>query len=428
MSYSLIIFLSTFAGLAVIGIPLAFTAGVASVIYFIVSDRSITMVAQGFLNGLSSFVMLAIPLFIFASHVMTATSITNRIISLSNLLVGRWPGGLAQVNVLSSMFFGGCSGSALADVAGIGSVMMAAMRKNGYKAEFSAAVTVCSSLQGPLIPPSIPLVVYASVAQVSPGAMLVGGAIPGVLLGLSQMATVFFIARRRGYGIVPRGDESAFRVIVSSVPAILMPVILLGGIISGVFTPTEASAVSVAYALMVGFFVYGDLTLGSLASICLKVARDSATIFYLIGTAGIFSWILSVEQVPNLIVNLVTEYSINTVVLLISINFILLAWGMFLDAGPALLILGPLLVKVTTAAGIDPVHFGVVMVFNLLIGLMTPPYGLCLFSAATIVRRPIGAVFRELRPFIAGSVIVLVLLTYIPWLVLELPRLAGFIK
>ena len=359
---------------------------------------------------------------------MTASSITNHIISFSNLLVGRWRGGLAQMNVVSSMFFGGCSGSALADVAGLGSVMIAAMRKNGYSAEFSAAVTVSSSLQGPLIPPSIPLVIYASVAQVSTGAMLVGGAIPGILMGVSQIVTIFFIARRRNYGIMPHAGKGALSIISSAVPALLMPVILLGGIISGLFTPTEAAAVSVLYALLVGFCVYRDLSVRLLARICVMVARDSATIFYLIGTAGIFSWILSIEHVPNLIIEIIIEYSINKYVLLLVINIILLLWGMLLDAGPAILILAPLLTKVVTAAGIDPVHFGLVMVLNLLIGLMTPPYGLCLFSAATIVRRPIGSIFKELRPFILASIVVLMLVTYIPWIVLELPRLAGFVK
>ena len=427
MNAALTTMLILFGGLAVLGVPLSFSTGIASMAYFVIAGQSLRTVVHQFFTSINSFVLLAVPLFIMTGHVMAECRITDRIISLANLLVGRFRGGLAQVNILASMIFGGCSGSALADVAGLGSVLIPAMRKNGYSAGFSTAVTVASSVQGPIIPPSIPIVLFASITQLSTGALLAGGAVPGVLLGLAQMLATYFIARRRNYlsSESVSGFGQAAAVLWRSVPAVLMPAILMGGIMTGVFTPTEAAAVAVAYALLLGFVVYRNLSPKALLRIGTRVARDTASIFLLIGTAGIFGWILAVTHVPQELSSLIRELKLPPVLLLFAINILLLFWGMLMDAAPAILILGPILTPIAVQAGVHPIHFGVIMVFNLMLGLMTPPYGLCLFAGAAIARIPIGEVVKELVPYIAVSVGMLFIVTYAPPLVLTIPGLAG---
>lgn len=431
MSIAFSLMLVVFGLLAVLGVPLSFTTGIASLVYFLLSDQSLRTIPHQFFTSIDSFVLLAVPLFVMAGHVMSASKITDNIVDLANLIVGRLRGGLAQVNVVASVMFGGCSGSALADVAGLGSVLVPAMKRNGYSESFSAAVTVASSVQGPILPPSIPMVIFASVAQVSTGALLVGGAVPGLCLALAQMVVVWLIARKRGYRSASGRPtyREAVRVMVRAVPALLMPVILMGGILSGIFTPTESASVAVGYALVLGLFYYRNLSLTSIMAIGAQVARDSAAIFFLIGTAGIFGWILAVVQLPQEAADWIEGLSVNPFVVLLMINLLLLVWGMFMDAAPAILILGPVLTPIAAAVGIDPVHFGVVMVFNLMIGLMTPPYGLCLFagSAITSSETGIGAISREILPFLGISILVLALISIFPELVLFLPRLAGLI-
>lgn len=431
MNLGVSLMLTAFGVLAILGVPLSFTTGIAALIYFFVADQSMNTIVHQFFTSIDSFVLLAVPLFVMAGHVMAECKITDNIINLANVLVGRMRGGLAQVNVVSSMLFGGCSGSALADVAGLGSVLIPAMKKNGYEEPFAAAVTVASSVQGPILPPSIPMVIFASVAQVSTGALLVGGAVPGVLLGLAQMLVVWLIARRRNY----RSSHGAYRmtevvqICKSAIPALLMPVILMGGILSGIFTPTEAASIAVGYALLLGVFVYRNLSFAALLRIGAHVARDSAAIFFLIGTAGIFGWILAVAQLPQHAADWIRAASVNPLIVLLLINLLLLAWGMFMDAAPAILILGPILTPIAASVGIDPIHFGVVMVFNLMIGLMTPPYGLCLFAGSAITSKEagIGAISREILPFLGISIAVLALISLFPELVLFVPRLAGLI-
>ena len=429
MNMALTIMIILFASLAILGVPISFSTGIAAMTYFIVSEQSLRTVVHQFFTSINSFVLLAVPLFIMTGHVMAECKVTDHIINLANLLVGRFRGGLAQVNVLDSMFFGGCSGSALADIAGLGSVMIPAMKKSGYSAGFSTAVTVASSIQGPIIPPSIPMVIFAGATQLSTGALLVGGAVPGVLLGVSQMIVVYFISRRRNYRAmnVASGFHEVMAILVNSVPAVIMPIIIMGGIMTGIFTPTEAAAVAVAYSLVLGFLVYRNVSLAALVRIGALVARDTAAIFLLIGTAGIFGWILSVTQLPQHAANFIRDAQLSPFVLLLVINIMLLIWGMFMDAAPAILILAPILTPIAVQAGIHPIHFGVVMVFNLMLGLMTPPYGLCLFAGAAIARISIGEVVKELVPFLASSVALLFIISYVPPLVLWLPRTVGLL-
>ena len=273
------------------------------------------------------------------------------------------------------------------------------------------------------------MVIFASVAQVSTGALLVGGALPGVLLGLAQMLVVWIIASRRGYRS-SHGKymlEEVIKICKSAIPALLMPVILMGGILSGIFTPTEAASVAVGYALLLGFFLYRNVGLKDLLIIGAKVARDSAAIFFLIGTAGIFGWILAVAHLPQIAAEWIRMNAVDPLMVLLVINIFLLMWGMFMDAAPAILILGPILTPIATAVGINPIHFGVIMVFNLMIGLMTPPYGLCLFAGAAITSNEtrIGTISKEIMPFLFISIGVLALISLFPDLVLYLPRLAG---
>ncbi|WP_206078486.1 TRAP transporter large permease [Poseidonocella sp. HB161398] len=427
MSLALPLMLFLFAALAILGVPLSFATGIAALAYFLAAEMSLRTIVHQFFTSIDSFVLLAVPLFVMTGHVMAACKITDGIINLANLAVGRFRGGLAQVNILASMMFGGCSGSALADVAGLGSVLVPAMKRNGYSEDFSTAVTVASSVQGPIIPPSIPMVIFASVAQISTGALLVGGAVPGVLLGLAQMGLVYAIARRRNY----RAAETRYTrarvlaILKEAVPAVLMPVLLMGGILSGTFTPTEAAAVAVGYALILGLAVYRNLSFQALVMIGARVARDTAAIFFLIGTAGIFGWILASAQIPQKAADMISAMSLNPVLFLLLVNVLLLCWGMFMDAAPAILILGPVLTPMAVALGIDPVQFGVVMVFNLMIGLMTPPYGLCIFAGVAITNCTVGSISREIWPFLLVSIGVLLLISFVPSLVLFLPALAG---
>lgn len=427
MTLALTIMLILFVGLAILGVPLSFATGIAAMSYFWAADMSLRTVVHQFFTSIDSFVLLAVPLFVMTGHVMAACKITDGIINLANLAVGRFRGGLAQVNILASMMFGGCSGSALADVAGLGSVLIPSMKKNGYSEEFSTAVTVASSVQGPIIPPSIPMVIFASVAQISTGALLVGGAVPGMLLGLSQMGLVYFIARRRNYRSSDKTYTRAqvLATLKEAIPAVLMPVLLMGGILSGTFTPTEAAAVAVAYALLLGLVVYRNLSFNALVIIGARVARDSAAIFFLIGTAGIFGWILASAQIPQKAADMIAAASLNPIMFLIVINLLLLIWGMFMDAAPAILILGPVLTPMAVALGIDPVQFGVIMVFNLMIGLMTPPYGLCIFAGVAITNCSVGSIAKEIWPFLLVSIAVLLLISFVPQIVLFLPALAG---
>ena len=418
-----------FGGLAILGVPLSFATGISALAFFLISGSSLNTVIHTFFTSINSFVLMAIPMFIFAGQIMSECKISDGIIKFSDLIVGRFRGGLAQVNILASMFFGGCSGSALADVTGLGSVLIPAMEEKGYSREFSAAVTVASSIQGPIIPPSIPMVIFASVAQVSTGALLIGGAVPGVLLGLSQMLIVYFISRKRGYKSTDKvyTMREKLEIFKESVPALIIPLLLMGGIFFGIFTPTEAAAVAVAYSILIGFFVYRNLSLKKLIEIGKRVARDSASIFFLIGTAGIFGWILAMAEIPAMLSAVILRHGTSPYLLLFLINILLLIWGMLMDAAPAILIFGPILTPMVEAMGINTIHFGVLMVFNLMIGLMTPPYGLCLFSATTICKSSIGEITKELIPFIFISVVVLFVITYIPEIVLFLPRLSGLL-
>jgi len=429
MSFALTITLVFFVVFTISGLPLAFAMGLSSIPYFIINGLSFNTIVHRFFTGIDVFVYMAIPLFIFAGLIMGKSKITDTIIEFSNIMIGRFRGGLAQVVIIASMFFGGCTGAALSEVASLGTILIPAMKKEGYSEGFSAAVVVSASLQGPIIPPSLPMVIFGAITGTSVGALLIGGLIPGILLGLSNMAVAFIISEKRKY---PKNNNkyTLFDIINISKKAILaliMPLIIMGGIMSGIFTPTEAAAVAVGYAIIIGVIFLRTINLGKIIQIGGEVGMRSAAILFLIGTAGIFGWILALEGVPNMILNLVTSITQDPYITLLILNIILLLWGMVMDVTPALLLLAPIFTPLITNLGINSVHFGVVMVFNLMIGLMTPPYGTCLFTATAICNAKIGEIVKEAVPFILINIFVLLIITYFPGVVLFLPKAVGLV-
>lgn len=418
-----VLFIS-FISLIFMGIPIAFSLGLSSIVYLLMADIPLNIVPQKMFAGLNSFVLLCIPGFILAGNLMNAGGITERIIQFTNNLVGHIRGGLGLANVGSSMGFAGISGTALADTASIGSVLIPAMKKEGYDADFSAAVTSSSSTVGPIIPPSLPMIIVGTLASVSVGDLFLAGAIPGLLLGFSLMLVTYIISVKRNY---PKGERQPLPVIAKSFAgafwALFMTFVILYGILGGYFTPTEASVVAVIYALVVGLFIYRDLKVKDLPKIILDSMIATASIMILVGFANLFGWILVSEQIPQLVANAILSISENPIIVILLINLLLLFVGTFMETIAALVILFPVLLPVATSVGMDPVHFGVMMVLNLIIGLSTPPVGVCLFVASSIGKVSIGATSRALVPFIGMSLLVLLMVAFIPQLTLFLPNL-----
>lgn len=413
------------------GIPITFVLGLTATVAFLLRQDLIflSLIPQRMFSGLNIFTIMAIPFFFLAAELMTKSRITDDLVRFADALVGRFKGGMAQVNILASAFFAGISGSAIADVAGLGSIEIKAMTKAGYPKPFSAALTVASSLIGPMIPPSIILVLYGSIMQVSIAAMFLGGFLPGILLAAMLMGMVHFMADRHGF---PRREEKLSRqefmqATRNAVLALFMPGIILGGILGGVFTPTEAAAVAVLYAFMIGTFVKRTLRLADLSPILLKVAVMTAVVFMVLATANILAWIIGLERLPEAIAKGLLHITENPYLLLLLVNALLILVGMFMDIGAAVIVLAPILGPVMVSQGVDPVHFGIVMSLNLVIGLSTPPVGPCLFVAASITGLRIEAISRAMLPFYGLQVGFLLVVTYFPALTLWLPRMFGYI-
>ncbi len=414
----------TFLALMFLGIPIAFSLGIASLIYLLIVDIPLTIIPQRMFSGINSFVLLCIPGFILAGNLMNAGGITERIIRFTNDLVGHIRGGLGLANVGSSMGFAGISGTALADTASIGAVMIPAMKKEGYDANFAAAVTSSSSTVGPIIPPSLPLIIVGTLASISIGDLFLAGAIPGVLLGVGLMITAYIISVKRNY---PKKERKPIPVILKSFVgafwAILMTFIILFGILGGYFTPTEASIVAVVYALIVGLFIYRDLSVKQLPKIILDSMVSTASILMLVGFANLFGWILVSERIPVLVADTILGITQSPILVILLILALLIFVGTFMETIAALVILFPVLLPVASSVGMDPIHFGVVMVLALIIGLSTPPVGVCLFVASSIGKVSIWDTTRALIPFIMVSFFVLLLVAFIPELTLYLPSL-----
>lgn len=411
---------------AVLGVPLVFAILAASVVTLLIArpEMPLVLVTQLFMNGMDQFLLLAIAFFFFAGELMNRGGITRRIVDFASALVGHFRGGLAQVNVLSSLFFSGISGSAVADTAAIGSVMIPAMKRKGYSAAFAAAVTQCSSVVGPIIPPSIPIIVYAVLAEQSVGAMFLAGIVPGILIGLCLMAAVAILARRRNFESSPRvGLREIGRTGAQAFVALLTPFIIVGGILGGVMTATEAGAVACLYAFATGAFYFRELDLRGFYRALVDAAQGTAMILVIVGASTLFAWIVADLRLSKAIGAAIFAYSDNPFVFLLLVNLFALVVGLFLDPLAALVILVPLLLPNAMELGISPVHFGVVMVFNLMIGLTTPPVGYLIYLSAHIAQERPERVMRESLPFIAALFVALGLLTFVPLLTTFLPDL-----
>ncbi|MES3676058.1 TRAP transporter large permease [Halomonas elongata] len=419
-----IILFSTFLVLLLIGMPIAFSLGIASLAYLLLEGISLTVVPQRLYAGIDTFVLLCIPGFVLAGNLMNVGNITENIVRFSNALLGHIRGGLGLANVGGSMIFGGISGTAVADSASIGSVMIPGMARSGYDKPFAAAVTAASSTVGPIIPPSVPMIIAGSLSGVSVGRMFLAGAIPGLLLGLAMMVTVYILAVRRGY---PKEARVPFLQLLCEARtafwALLMTAIILYGIIGGFFTPTEASIVASLYALVVGMYVYKGLTWRKLPAILTDTVFTSAALLLMVGLANLFGWILTSEQIPQMIAGLILTISENPLVVILILNLILLFVGTFMETIAALIILFPALLGVATGVGMDPVHFAVMAVLNLMIGLTTPPVGVCLFVVSGIGKLPMLTVARAILPFLFCNLMVLLLVAYVPSISLWLPDL-----
>ena len=424
----LTVIIISFVVTLILGFPIAFCLGITSTIALLVSDFPLSLIAQRMFTGIDSFPLMAVPFFVLAGDLMNSGGTTERLIAFANVLVGRIRGGLAHTNIVTSMFFGGISGSAVADTSALGTVLVPGMVQKGYDKPFSAAVTAASSTMGPIIPPSILMVIMGVTTGVSIGGLFAAGLIPGLLLGVSMMVLSYFLAIKRNY---PKDDVafslSRFRqAFIKAFPALMAPVIILGGILGGMFTATEAAVVAVFYALFLGLLVYKELKLSDLVPILISSGTTTAVLLLVIAMANIFSWILTAEQIPQQIAQGILSITQNKFLVLLMVNLFLLFIGTFLEGGAAIIILAPTLMKIAQVIGIDPLHFGFIMVFNLVVGLLTPPLGVCLFVVCGVTDTPLPALIRAIVPFLILEIGILLLLTYFPDVIMFVPRLLGY--
>jgi tripartite ATP-independent transporter DctM subunit len=421
--------LAAIVGLSLLGLPVGHAMIVGSILYLYAAGLDMGTAAEQLLNGMyTSYLLLAIPLFILAAEFMNSGSIMDRLLRFCNALVGRFRGGLAQVNVVQSIIFASMSGSALADAAGSGRLMQTLMTRDGkYPASFAAALTAVSSVIGPIIPPSIPLVIYALVSDTSIGFLFLAGIVPGILLGATQMGLIAAAARRRGFPVEARIPLRELpRITWDAFPALMMPVILLGLLYSGVTTPTEAAAAAAAYALLVSAALYRSVGWRDVYASLRTSARITISIGMLIAGALVFNYVITIENIPKTISAAIKAYELSPYAFLLAANVLLLILGCFLEGTTILLVIVPVLLPTAHALGIDPVHFGVVVVANIMIGLVTPPYGLLLFMMVQITGVTLSQLVREVMPFLWAMIGMLALLTFVPETVLFLPRLMGY--
>jgi C4-dicarboxylate transporter DctM subunit len=415
--------------LALLGLPVGHAMIAGSILYLLLSGLDMGTAAEQLLNGMYvNYIILAVPLFILAAELMNIGSMTERLLRFCNAFVGRFRGGLAQVNILQSIIFAGMSGSAIADAAGSGKLMQKMMTTGGrYPASYAAALTAATSVIGPIIPPSIPMIIYALVSNTSIGYLFLGGVVPGLLMALLQMVLVAIDARRKNFPVEPPTPIRELpRITWEALPALMMPVVLLGGIYSGVTTPTEAAAVAAAYALLVSALLYRSVSLGAFYRSVLTSARTSASIGMLIAGALVFNYVVTVENIPNALSKLLTGWELSPTAFLLLVNVILLLLGCLLEGTTILLVIVPVFLPTAQALGIDLVHFGVMSVVNIMLGLVTPPYGLLLFIMTRIAEVPLRDIVRDVMPFLYTMVLSLIIITFFPETVLWLPRLLGY--
>ena len=413
----LIWFLPVFLFFLIIGLPVFFglLAAPGLLLYLNGQERDITLLYRNVYNGIDSFPLMAIPFFMLAGELMNRGGITMRLVEFSQAFMGHLRGGLAHVNVLSSMLFAGLSGSAVADTSALGSMLIPAMEKQGYTRKFAAAITAASSVIGPIIPPSGIMIIYAYVMGESVAALFLAGVIPGAMVGIGLMLMVKFMANKYDFPVATnkyswpeRGQAS-----IKAFFPLLTPVIILGGILGGIFTPTEAAAVAVAYALFIGLFVLRTLKISDLSGVITRAGITSSVVLLLVGAAMAFKTVVSLSHAPEQLAAFILTLTSNPLLLLFLINILLFIVGMFLDAGPAIIILGPILGPIFIGLGIDPIHFAIIMSVNLTVGLATPPMGLVLFVASAVSGERVEAIAKAILPFLAVEIVVIFLITYI---------------
>jgi tripartite ATP-independent transporter DctM subunit len=426
----LVWFLPLFLLFLMIGLPVFFgmLAAPGILLWLNGQDRDLILLYRNVYNGMASFPLMAIPFFMLAGELMNRGGITMRLVEFSQAMMGHFRGGLAHVNVLSSMLFAGLSGSAVADTSALGSMLIPAMEKEGYTRKFAAAITAASSVIGPIIPPSGIMIIYAYVMGESVAALFLAGIVPGILVGVGLMVMIKFQADKYDFPASrakaswgERGNAS-----LKAFFPLMTPVIILGGILAGVFTPTEAAAVAVGYAIIIGMFVLRTLTLGDLPDVFMRAAMTSATVLLLVGAAMAFKTVVSLSHTPEIMAEFVLGLSQNPLILLFLINLLLFIVGMFLDAGPAIIILGPILGPIFVDLGVDPIHFAIIMSVNLTVGLATPPMGLVLFVASSVSGERVETISKAILPFLAIEILVIFLITFIPEISMTIPRLTGF--
>ena len=427
----LALFLPIFIIFLMIGLPVFFglLAAPGLLLWLNGQPRDLALLYRNVYNGMDSFPLMAIPFFMLAGVLMNRGGITSRLVEFSQAIMGHFRGGLAHVNILSSMLFAGLSGSAVADTSAIGSMLVPAMVKNGYTRKFSAAITAASSVIGPIIPPSGIMIIYSYVMGESVAALFLAGIIPGILVGLGLMLMTWVMAQRYDFPVATkratwseRGNAS-----IKAFFPLLTPLIILGGILGGIFTPTEASAVAVAYALIVSLFILKSMTVRDLPKILTEAAMVSSVVLLLVGAAMAFKTVVSLSHAPEILAAWILGLSDNPLILLFLINLLLFVVGMFLDAGPAIIILAPILGPIFINLGVHPVHFAIIMSVNLTVGLATPPMGLVLFVASSVSGERIECISKAILPFLFVEVVVIFMITYIPAVSLAIPRYFGFI-
>jgi C4-dicarboxylate transporter DctM subunit len=421
--------ITALTALAFLGLPIGHAMLAGTILYLLLAGQDMGTVAEQLLNGMyTNWIILAVPLFILSAELMNVGSMTERLLRFCDAFVGRFRGGLAHVNIVQSIIFAGMSGSAIADAAGTGKMMQNMMTRDGkYTPSYAAALTAASAVIGPIIPPSIPMVLYALVSDASIGYLFLAGVIPGVLMGVAQMAIVVVTARRRNFPVeAPVPLRELPGITIRALPALLMPVVLLGGIYGGVMTPTEAAAVAAAYAFAISILLYRSLSPRQTYDSLLASARSSASIGMLIAGALAFNYVVTIENIPETLRAILAGFELSPTGFLILVNVILLVLGCFLEGTAILLIIVPVFVPTAMALGIDMVHFGIVVVVNIMLGLITPPYGLLLFIMTNIAGVPLRHIVRDVMPFLFAMIAALILVTFVPEISLWLPRQFGY--
>lgn len=413
-----------FAVILIIGVPVAYVLGTSSLVYVLTLDMPLSVIPQRMYLGLNSFVLLAVPMFILAGNLMGEAGITKRLLKPASYILREVRGGLSYVTIVTAVVFAGITGVGAAETAALSSILLPEMEKEGYKKDYSAALIASASIIGPIIPPSVAMVVYGSMANVSVSKLFVGGIIPGLLLGAAMMVVAIYAAKKHNYGKSELVKEKLTgKEWIDAMFGLMMPVILVGGMLTGVFMPTEAAAVAVAYSIIIGMFVYRELTVKSIIQCLNQTLSTIGSVLMIVATAALFGWILSMEGIPSKIAAQITSITNDPVIILLLVNIFLLILGMFMETLASVIMVTPVLLPMMTMIGVDPVHFGVVMVVNLSIGLLTPPLGVNSYVAAAVAKISIEQLVKAAIPFILVSILVLMLITYVPGLVMALPNL-----